>query len=727
MASALAIVSKAVFEKQAPGAEVGAVVAMERYAATPKQLEALADGGALFLVTVRPPDEQLWLVAVLEDPAKKGGAWLAKPNVVAIRDISALKTKLVFENGKGLPSEAGKLGMSLQTPRVLTDADVALLRAGKAKPQKTTVKPAPAPKKQTVEKPAAVVDGGAKAIQAAIKDKDPAAALAAALSWWRATKNPDVADLIDSISTKFTTPAITDQPTWTKHAMSRDPRIVRALVAALPAMPVSFLPTAADLLAKFPDDPRLAMATAGFAEDPITTSSSTYAFWSKSIEAMIRIGDIRTLAKLRARTKKKPGDSQFWPKFYAALKKAIAKIDAIQPVDAEVDAVANQLKQLPAQQVGLPAVSAGAKRASGKPLLEQALAQLAADDVAPAIASMVERWREVRAPALADTIDRASRQLPSYDRPVLSPAWEELFEKDANAAMPQLLLNLHAGTGKEAEIRLAALATLPDDPRISLRLAALCHGRHSGPERTQYWRAMYDLLARHRDHRTVGPLRAEHCEFTNTYYDNHRQAKRIIGPFCLNPGEPPALDKADTAVLTKIAAALGKREAKQTDEAALLDAIAAEWKADAPRLVYADWLQEREHPRGELIALSLREGKHTKPEAQRFRELLGIAYLHGEFTDVAAYSQQALDRGLWRELHTDYRAGTLLVRACAVHPLARLITELDFDRELPVMADVRLFAAHAPHLTKITFENAPTEPMEVPGFTARNAKTLIRA
>jgi uncharacterized protein (TIGR02996 family) len=220
-------------------------------------------------------------------------------------------------------------------------------------------------------------------------------------------------------------------------------------------------------------------------------------------------------------------------------------------------------------------------------------------------------------------------------------------------------------------------------------------------------------------------LIAEHGEFQGTYSDNHRQAARIIGPFCLHPGDPPALDRADTATLAKLEAAVAKLEAGQTDEAALLDAIAAEWKADAPRLVYADWLQEREHPRGELLALSVREGKRTTAEAKRFGALLRTSYLHGEFTDIASYAQQTFDRGLWRELHTDYRAGTLLVRACAVHPLARLITELAFDREPPAMADVRRFAANAPHLRKISFEQQ-AEPLEVPGFVAKQ-KTLVRA
>ena len=126
----MAIVSKAVFEKAAgKSPALGTALGLDRYASANRGLAALTGGGRLFLVTVRPPDEALWLVAVLDDPSFKKEAWVAKASAVPLTDLSALKTKLTFENGKGLPTTAGTLGMSLQTPRVLTAADVALLDA----------------------------------------------------------------------------------------------------------------------------------------------------------------------------------------------------------------------------------------------------------------------------------------------------------------------------------------------------------------------------------------------------------------------------------------------------------------------------------------------------------------------------------------------------------------------------------------------------------------------
>ncbi len=124
----MAIVSKAVWEKQAKGATPGTVAPLDRYNSENKALEPLAQGGRLFLFTVRPEGERLWLVAVLERLTHSGGAWVAaEPNRVPITDISELRSKIVFESGKGITAKPGSLGMSLQTPRALAASDVTLL------------------------------------------------------------------------------------------------------------------------------------------------------------------------------------------------------------------------------------------------------------------------------------------------------------------------------------------------------------------------------------------------------------------------------------------------------------------------------------------------------------------------------------------------------------------------------------------------------------------------
>jgi len=147
----LAIVSKAIFERDARDVGVGDVWEVDRYTSSNKALQPLADGGRVFLVTVRPPSEQLWLVGVLDEPRFDGNAWIAKPNRVAVTNITALRKTIRFESGKGISQDKGTLGMSLQTPRVLAPADVEQILAatGAAPPTTKTVaakpaKPAPA-------------------------------------------------------------------------------------------------------------------------------------------------------------------------------------------------------------------------------------------------------------------------------------------------------------------------------------------------------------------------------------------------------------------------------------------------------------------------------------------------------------------------------------------------------------------------------------------------------
>ena len=129
MSSVLAIVSKALFEKMVPKAvDLGAVVDTDSYMSNNKTFDGLKDGGAIFLVTVRPPKEALWLVGILENPKKKGDTWSASPNVAPLTDITSIIKKLKFASGAGLKAKKGALGMSLQTPRALTDDDEKLIR-----------------------------------------------------------------------------------------------------------------------------------------------------------------------------------------------------------------------------------------------------------------------------------------------------------------------------------------------------------------------------------------------------------------------------------------------------------------------------------------------------------------------------------------------------------------------------------------------------------------------
>ncbi|HEY1552197.1 MAG TPA: serine/threonine-protein kinase [Kofleriaceae bacterium] len=160
MPDLLAIVSKAVFERDARGVTLGDVWPVDRYTSANKALAPLAstesDGGRIFLVTVRPPNEQLWLVGVLDSPRFDGTAWLADANDTPATNITALRKTIVFESGKGMLQDRGTLGMSLQMPRVLAASDVEQILATVANPLAKTSPSQPA---VATRKPAARVIG----------------------------------------------------------------------------------------------------------------------------------------------------------------------------------------------------------------------------------------------------------------------------------------------------------------------------------------------------------------------------------------------------------------------------------------------------------------------------------------------------------------------------------------------------------------------------------------
>ncbi len=127
MPDMLAIVARKVFESGG-SLRIDSWVQWDDYDSRSPRLSLLGTRSRLFLVTVRPPDERLWLVAIYEHPKKVRGVWrAATPNTTRITDITHLRPLLKFDNGIGLAAPAGLLANSLQSPRVLTEDDVKLL------------------------------------------------------------------------------------------------------------------------------------------------------------------------------------------------------------------------------------------------------------------------------------------------------------------------------------------------------------------------------------------------------------------------------------------------------------------------------------------------------------------------------------------------------------------------------------------------------------------------
>lgn len=304
MAGVLAVVSKAVFEKQAPkGLALGAVWPVDRYVSKNPGLASLGEGGALFLVTVRPPDERLWLVAVLEAPTFDGAQWVARANAAAVADVTPLLGKLVLATGKGITAAKGKLGMSLQTPRALAESDVALLRGavgGGPRPKAPPAKPAPAAKAPVKPAPPAKAQGPVgRALEAAAKalPSDPEAAIRALVEAWRARPAAELAALVALVGSAFPGPPFegtTDA--WVKAAKTATPMGRTRLLAALRGGRMGDLDARIAAASKWGPDPRTADALAAILRDVPYTSDGSFGLWDTVFSAVAAQGDPRFAA-----------------------------------------------------------------------------------------------------------------------------------------------------------------------------------------------------------------------------------------------------------------------------------------------------------------------------------------------------------------------------------------------------------------------------------------------
>ena len=272
MADLLAVVSKAVFERALREADLseGVVWPTTSYASTNKGLAPLARGGRLFLVTVRPPDEALWLVAVLDQPKLARAQWVARTNTTPIRDVSGLRGEIRFASGAGLPAKAGVLGMSLQTPRELTADTAALLASAKGATRNRPRAAAP-PRKQPRAKRAAQVPATVALDQDAL------------LANWQKTRSPRVADVL-------------------QHAPVDDKWTAR--LAAIAKGPTSR--AIRDRLFKLPDDPRVTVFLIECLRKARWPGASGDTIWSLIFKRLVALADQRALAPLREAAARPP-------------------------------------------------------------------------------------------------------------------------------------------------------------------------------------------------------------------------------------------------------------------------------------------------------------------------------------------------------------------------------------------------------------------------------------
>ncbi|MFT3713344.1 MAG: TIGR02996 domain-containing protein [Archangium sp.] len=630
MGDILAIISKAQFEAAHKNAKVGEKLNFTQYVSTHAALEPVRGGGSIFLVTVRPPDERLWLLAELVNPKHDGKAWTAKASSTEVRDITALISVLKFENGKGITAKKGALGMSLQTPRLLSAADVAALRGkgGQA-----------APKPEVKEVKEVKKEGEAR------RADSTSLSLSEVLAEWRTTRAPELEELIITLGKHHARafppldPEADDYDAqWTARANDATPEGLDHLLPGLWSDPRGSIPMRLRKLLDLGTDPRLGEALLTMADDPPLTASSNFSAWTMAFKAIPTMVDTRAKKRLQARAKKKGGESNFWPKLTAWCNGAADALEEPATLSKEQAAsVAKRLKEANALLKG-PAPSGGAaapkkEKAAGpvmkgspREALEAALKS--ADDGKPldALEPLRQVWVVTRNPQVADLmtafarLGRASQPDFESGKPAeVHARWLKTGKAFDAALVTPLLEAILKGPLADTEERLELMLSWPPDPRVGEAMLDRCiFGRdpYIGA-RPQLWKRAYDLLAQNADPRFVDKVtkNADRLEKAAAFDRNRAErphATRTVAPYTTAANSGRALSADEKKLLEKLqglakkSADQKKSAAKPDQELALLLAINAAAPDDvAPYVVYADFLAEKGDPRSELINLSL--------------------------------------------------------------------------------------------------------------------------
>ena len=273
--------------------------------------------------------------------------------------------------------------------------------------------------------------------------------------------------------------------------------------------------------------------------------------------------------------------------------------------------------------------------------LPRALKLLDAGDRTGALDVLLEQWRATRAPEIADVIDVISadldRTLPAIEgktRQAFQERWLDVAGLGDAADLGRLLAGFLREPCPQISERLKRLEVREHDPRLSKTLAAMV-GRCPCTSTPNFpmWTRVFKQLQALGDVR-IRPALESRLELKRvSTFDEllHARLEKLLAALV----DPPALSVKDAADVkrldalarTLLAAAPGgaatpspaKKKSPQV-ESELIALVAAEPTADAPRLVYADWLSERGDPRGEFIALQFKKREGPLPAARLKRE-----------------------------------------------------------------------------------------------------------
>jgi uncharacterized protein (TIGR02996 family) len=519
-----------------------------------------------------------------------------------------------------------------------------------------------------------------------------AEALVALLDAWRSVRAPELERVIVTLSDTLAAgvepidPEQSDwQQQWDLRAKRRHAAELASLLPHATRLPKNMIPRRVRALLEYDGDPRIGARLVEIIEAPPLTASSNFSMWSELFAALPKHADARVQARLEARAATRGGKSQFWTKLEKWIAAVVRKLPEPASLPAEWAAALPELERRLAALAKRPALTLSAEPEPEPDAptpgeganLASVRAAIEANELAAALDQLVHVWAQQRNPSVAALIERLgllvdeTAPAPSGKPKALHAAWMSAAERPRPSAIGPLLASLRDGKLADVEARIEAMLDWTPDPRVAAAMITLSKDYMLGA-RDRLWRAVYDVLVDHADPRVADYLRSRHDRLSGPQILHRprvegRELLRVFEAFEAAVAAPTDLTRDRWEQVEAIERALAERLEAKLDEArrdaelerGLVEAIVADWDADEPRLIYADWLQAREDPRGEFIALdvALARGKSVKGAREKYYKAHEAA-LFGPLASVAGW-RHGFERGLLVKLQVHTRKGGL--------------------------------------------------------------------
>lgn len=246
-----------------------------------------------------------------------------------------------------------------------------------------------------------------------------------------------------------------------------------------------------------------------------------------------------------------------------------------------------------------------------------ALERAQASEGAARLKALLEAWRTLRHPRLADLIDLLTTRLLEGTKPIKgksvaarTEAMVALCETQDPIDVARVLAAEWPGTWQSALPVLKAVVKLADDPRVAAHLAKEVDAtRFETWTSAAFYRPLFARLNALQDVRQKPLLEAQLTRTKSYYYQRDMRPLEEAAVERHRSLEVTPLSQEDEALVEALEAPFATVAATQTSTKRSGEELLAEVyeRPDdlAARAVYGDWLSERSDPRGELISLQL--------------------------------------------------------------------------------------------------------------------------